>query len=109
MNGRDARMNIRIEDIFEGRLVEEVLDLDEARIESFRPRLDQLPPVTVFVTEDGLVLADGFHRVAAAQREGRAIVDAIVRAGSASEAIEYASLVDEDEIGTPDRVLRAVP
>jgi hypothetical protein len=48
-------------------------------------------PVVVFDTEEGLLLADGYHRVAAALKEGRKTVEAEVRSGSRHDALEYAA------------------
>jgi ParB-like chromosome segregation protein Spo0J len=42
----------------------------------------------VFDTEEGLLLADGYHRVAAALKEGRKTVEAEVRRGSRHDALE---------------------
>jgi hypothetical protein len=50
-----------------------------------------LPPVVVFDTEDGLLLADGYDRVASAQRRGAETIDAEVRHGSREDALRYAA------------------
>jgi ParB-like chromosome segregation protein Spo0J len=47
-------------------------------------------PVVVFETEDGLLLADGYHRVAAARLSGADTIRADVRAGSRKDALDYA-------------------
>jgi hypothetical protein len=46
-------------------------------------------PVIVFETERGLVLADGYHRVAAARRRGERTIAADVRLGSWEDALRY--------------------
>jgi len=64
----------------------------EPTIRRYEESFDKLPPVDVFETPDGLLLADGFHRVAAAQRIGLAEVEAKVHKGSRAEALEFAVL-----------------
>ena len=46
--------------------------------------------MVVFRTKEGLLLADGFHRMAAAQRLGLKEIKAEVRTGSREAALEYA-------------------
>jgi hypothetical protein len=46
-------------------------------------------PVLVFETERGLVLADGYHRVAAARLCGERTIEAEVRLGSWDDALRY--------------------
>ena len=67
--------------------------LDPARVERYALMLDDLPPVVVFDTPEGPLLADGYHRLAAARRLGRETVEAEVRAGSRQEALRYAAEV----------------
>ena len=45
--------------------------LDAQQVETYRRSVDRLPPVVVFETEEGLLLADGYHRLAAAVAEGK--------------------------------------
>jgi ParB-like chromosome segregation protein Spo0J len=52
--------------------------------------LDQLPPVMVFESDDGLLLVDGYHRMEAARRLGRTVVRAQVRQGSREDALRFA-------------------
>jgi ParB-like chromosome segregation protein Spo0J len=67
--------------------------LDPARVELYARTLDVLPPVVVFETPEGLLLADGYHRVAAARRRGLETVEAEVRSGSRHDALRYAAMV----------------
>jgi ParB-like chromosome segregation protein Spo0J len=53
----------------------------------------------VFETEDGLLLADGYHRIAAALREGHQAIDADVRKGSREDALEYAAVAGARQRG----------
>jgi ParB-like nuclease family protein len=74
--------------------------LDEDRVRRYSELLDQLPPVTVFALEDRtLLLADGYHRVAAAQRAGRSTIRAEVRLGTRAQAIQFAVGVARTERG----------
>jgi ParB-like chromosome segregation protein Spo0J len=65
--------------------------LDPERVARYARELDRLPPVVVFETPEGRVLADGHHRVAAARQRGATMIDAEVRHGSRGEALRYAA------------------
>jgi hypothetical protein len=74
--------------------------LEEDRVRRYSELLDQLPPVTVFALEDRtLLLADGYHRVAAAQRAGRSMIRADVRPGTRAQAIQFAVDIARAERG----------
>jgi len=62
----------------------------EPTIRRYEESFDKLPPVDVFDTPDGLLLADGFHRTAAAQRLGLTEIEANVYRGTRAEALEFA-------------------
>lgn len=59
---------------------------------------DQFPPITVFFDGVDYYLADGFHRLHAAQRLGKASIQAEVRTGTLRDAILY-SLGANDKHG----------
>jgi hypothetical protein len=65
-------------------------ELDEAKVEGFVGLLDGLPPIVVFDTPQGLLLVDGYHRVAAARRAGRTAINAEITVGSRHEALRWA-------------------
>ena len=67
--------------------------LDPALVELYARMLDDLPPVVVFDTPEGPLLADGYHRLAAARRLERKTVEAQLRAGSRHDALLYAAAV----------------
>lgn len=73
--------------------------LDPARVKFYRGTVDRFPPVVVFETENGLLLVDGYHRVAAALQEGRETVEAEVRRGTRAEALDYAAAVGARQRG----------
>lgn len=65
--------------------------MDQATIEAYQEKLDELPPVVVFQDDDGLQwLADGFHRVEAHRRAGRDMLTGYVRRGTQRDARLYA-------------------
>ncbi len=63
--------------------------------------LDRLPPVVVFQTAHQLVLADGYHRLAAAQRGGAETIEAELRTGTEADALRYAV-----DVGAAQRKMR---
>lgn len=65
--------------------------LDIQRVTLYSEILDQMPPVTIFRTPQGLLLADGYHRVAAARSLGRTAVQAVVFDGSRGDALAFAT------------------
>lgn len=62
----------------------------EDTVRRYMEAFEQLPPVTVFKTPEGLLLADGFHRVAAAERLGLRAIEAEIRKGTREDALEFA-------------------
>jgi len=65
--------------------------LDAARVERYARTLDALPPVVVD-TPEGLLLADGYHRVAASRRLGLDEIEAEVRTGTRRDALQQIGL-----------------
>lgn len=61
--------------------------VNKGTVEQYAERLDELPPVVLF----GTLLADGFHRVAAAKKLGRDSIRAEVKRGGRDEAMVYAA------------------
>lgn len=58
---------------------------------TYESELEHAPPVVVFETEEGLLLADGYHGLAAARKRGFATIKAEVRPGSRQDALLYAA------------------
>ncbi|HJQ28789.1 MAG TPA: ParB N-terminal domain-containing protein [Rubrobacter sp.] len=94
---------LRITDLLANAPVDAEAHLDAARVEHFARILDALPPVVVFDTEEGLLLADGYHRVAAARLRGMERVEAEVRSGSRRDALRYAARVGAAQRGLSPR------
>jgi ParB-like chromosome segregation protein Spo0J len=86
-------------DLLANPLVGSVTHLDPERVANYAQHFEQLPPVVVFEAEDGLLLADGYHRVAAAQRRGITTIAAEIRAGTRQDALRYAAAVGARERG----------
>jgi ParB-like chromosome segregation protein Spo0J len=61
----------------------------EPTIRRYEESFEKLPPIDVFDTPDGMLLADGFHRVAAAQRLGLVEVDAKVHEGTRASSLSF--------------------
>ncbi len=64
--------------------------LDPDRVAYYVKHLDESTPVVVFNVDGNLLLADGHHRVAAAEQLGRSTVRAEVREGRQSDALQFA-------------------
>jgi ParB-like chromosome segregation protein Spo0J len=92
-------MRLRIADLLANAPVDPEAHLDTARVERYARMLDALPPVVVFDTPEGLLLTDGYHRVAAARRRGLETVEAEVRSGSRHDALRYAARVGAAQHG----------
>ena len=90
---------LRITDLLAHAPVDPEAHLDAARVEHYAQMLDTLPPVVVFDTPEGLLLADGYHRVAAARRLGLETIEAEVRRGSWHDALQYAAAVGAAQQG----------
>ena len=84
---------LRIADLLANTPIDPEAHLDAARVKRYAGMLDALPPVVVFDTGEALLLADGYHRLAAARRCGLEMVDAEVRHGSQQDALRYAATV----------------
>jgi len=68
--------------------------LNDETIERYMEILDQLPPIIVYNAGSKLILVDGFHRRAAAERLGRSEIEAETRQGTRNDALEYAIKVN---------------
>jgi len=90
---------LRIDHLLANAPVDPEAHLDAARVECYAGMVDALPPVIVFETPEGLLLADGYHRVAAARRRGLQTIEAEVRSGSLHDALRYAATVGAAQRG----------
>ena len=91
--------HLRIADLLANAQIDPDAHLDAARVARYAQMLDVLPPVVVFETPEGLLLADGYHRLAASRRCGLETVEAEVRTGSRHDALRYAGRVGAAQRG----------
>jgi hypothetical protein len=83
--------------------------LDPARVARYAKAFDGLPPVVVFDTEEGFLLVDGYHRLAAARRLGRPTLNVELHRGARSDALQYLTTKVSRERGiSPSEALRRV-
>ncbi len=68
--------------------------LDDFTVERYADSWDRLPPITVFEVEGRLLIADGFHRHAAAVMMGKRSIPAEVRVGTSTEALDFVAGVN---------------
>jgi hypothetical protein len=90
---------VRIADLLASSPVDPTAHLDPDRVCRYAELPGGLPPVVAFRTDQGLILADGYHRVAAAQARGLDTIEAEVRHGSAHDALQYAVTVGAKQRG----------
>ena len=84
-------MEIRIDEIkadFEAYAYRD--NLDGETVTRYQQIIDDLPPVDVFNTEEGLILAGGYHRLEAHRQEGRETITANIHQGTVFEAKMFA-------------------
>lgn len=67
---------------------------DEDTVQRYMESFDSLPPVDVFDTDEGWLLADGFHRTAAGERLGLAEIEVATHEGTRADAAEFAALAN---------------
>lgn len=68
--------------------------LDDFCVERYAESWDRLPPITVFDVDGRWLLADGFHRHAAAIMLGKRTLPAEVRLGSFVDALDFVASVN---------------
>lgn len=83
---------LRIAELLANAPIDPEAHLDAARVERYARTLDALPPVVVVDTPEGLLLDDGYHRVAASRRLGLEEVEAEVRTGTRRDALQQIGL-----------------
>jgi ParB-like chromosome segregation protein Spo0J len=68
--------------------------LDDFTVERYADSWERLPPITVFDIDDQLLIADGFHRHAAAVMMGKRTIPAEIRVGTMTEALDFVASVN---------------
>jgi len=83
-------MRVRISDLVLDPAIQIRVKLDKATVEAYVEMFDALPPVDVFEVPEGTLLADGFHRRAAAVKLGRTHMEATPHEGGRKAAEIFA-------------------
>ena len=68
--------------------------LDDFTVERYADSWDRLPPITVYSIEGRLLVADGFHRHAAAVMLGKRTIRAEIIEGTFTDALDFVSSVN---------------
>jgi ParB-like chromosome segregation protein Spo0J len=68
--------------------------LDDFTVERYADSWDRLPPITVYNVDDQLLVADGFHRHAAAVMLGKRTIRAEIIDGSMTDALDFVASVN---------------
>jgi hypothetical protein len=101
--------DLSIDDLLRSSRANPERHVDPERVDRYTGVLDEMPPVTVFETPTGLLLADGYHRLAAARRLGRKTITASVIQGNDSDALRFATELAIRERGLSEEdVARAI-
>ena len=68
--------------------------LDDFTVERYADSWDRLPPITVFDVDGKWLVADGFHRHAAAVMLGKRTIPAEIRVGTFTDALDFVASVN---------------
>jgi hypothetical protein len=68
--------------------------LDDFTVERYADSWERLPPITVYEVDDRLLIADGFHRHAAAVMLGKRTIPAEICVGTFTEALDFVASVN---------------
>jgi ParB-like chromosome segregation protein Spo0J len=68
--------------------------LDDFTVERYAEAWDRLPPITVYDIDNRWLIADGFHRHAAAVMLGKRTIPVEIRSGTFNDALDYVSSVN---------------
>jgi hypothetical protein len=97
---------LKVADILATLSADQLQHLDPRQVERYRRSIDHLPPIVVFETEEGPLLADGHHRLAAAVAEGEDTIEVDTRSGTRQDALAYAVAVGAAQRGLPPEEVR---
>jgi hypothetical protein len=86
----DPMTELRIRDVLASARVDPAAHLDASRVQHYVHAGEDVAPVVVFDTEEGLLLVDGYHRVAAAKLRGVTTIPVELRCGTREDALSYA-------------------
>ncbi|MCU1574006.1 MAG: novG [Micrococcaceae bacterium] len=101
--------DLRIKDLGQDSIERSRPHLDLDRVSYYLQNLDEATPVDVFDVDGLMLLADGHHRVAAAEQLGRSTIRAVVRKGTRRDALQFATILAKRQRGLTDQeVLDAI-
>ncbi len=69
--------------------------LDDFTVERYADSWERLPPVTLYDVDGKLLMADGFHRHAAAVMLGKRTIPAELLHGTFTEALDFVASVNQ--------------
>jgi ParB-like chromosome segregation protein Spo0J len=96
-----------IDEVLASPLVDPAAHLDERRVRQYVRAGKDVAPVVVFETDEGLLLVDGYHRVAAARLRGAKTVAAELRRGTREDALSHAVELAAAQRGVSPEAARA--
>jgi ParB-like chromosome segregation protein Spo0J len=94
MANSQSTKTLRVKDIIADQTIQIRERIDAATVEHYGSILDKLPPIDVFDTPDGLLVADGFTRLSAAESKGKTTIEANVRKGTHADAEAFAIIAN---------------
>jgi len=68
--------------------------LDDFTVERYADSWDRLPPITIYEIDGKWLIADGFHRHAAAVMLGKRTISAEIRVGTFTDALDFVASVN---------------
>ena len=68
--------------------------LDDFTVERYADSWERLPPITVYNIDERLLVADGFHRHAAAVMLGKRTIRAEIREGTFTDALDFVASIN---------------
>lgn len=102
-------LELRISDLSQDSIELSRPHLDPDTVSYYLEHLDDATPVVVFDVDGILLLADGHHRIAAAEQLGRPTVRADVRKGQRRDALQFAVDLGQQQRGqTEEQILKAI-
>jgi ParB-like chromosome segregation protein Spo0J len=83
---------LRIDALLANPQVDPDAHLNQERVAHYAAQPPEaIEPIVVFRTPEGLLVADGYHRLAAARQRGATTINADIRPGSQRDALKYAA------------------
>jgi hypothetical protein len=103
-----ALVDVAIADLVQEPIGQSDAHLDPERVAYYVDHLDDSTPVVIYDVQGQLLLADGYHRVAAARRLGRKVISADVRGGTRADALRFAAELAQQRGLPEEQVIAAI-